>query len=131
MILLSRAIFHASLCFSSSVAVTNAFVPNSAPLMGGTATSSHHEESSSSSLSVVGGFLQDLFPKGSSPLTLGGEFQARDLMKNLIQDKKCFATEVGALSFGEACADDVVYNDCYEQKPFVGKEVRRAERGMR
>lgn len=51
-------------------------------------------------------------------------------MKNLIQDKKCFATEVGALSFGEACADDVVYNDCYEPSPFVGKEVRRAEGGM-
>eukprot|EP00526_Cylindrotheca_closterium_P018318 CAMPEP_0113636434 /NCGR_PEP_ID=MMETSP0017_2-20120614/19022_1 /TAXON_ID=2856 /ORGANISM="Cylindrotheca closterium" /LENGTH=363 /DNA_ID=CAMNT_0000547317 /DNA_START=22 /DNA_END=1113 /DNA_ORIENTATION=- /assembly_acc=CAM_ASM_000147 len=117
---LSRALLYISLC-SSSIAVTNAFVPNSASSIGG--ITSRHESSASSTSSLSVGFLQDFFQGGSpSPLT-GRNCQAKDLMQNLIQDKKCFATEVGALAFGEACANDVVYNDCYEPSPFVGKEA--------
>lgn len=117
--ILSRAFFYVSLC-SSFIAVTNAFAPNTATSWNGVT------EKSSTSLSV-GGFLQDFFKgdaSSSSPLPVGRNCQAKDLMTSLIEDKKCFSTEVGALAFGEACAEDVVYNDCYEPSPFVGKEVR-------
>ncbi len=50
--------------------------------------------------------------------------KARDLVTNLIEDERCFATDAGALAFGQVCASDVVYDDCFESKPFVGKTVR-------
>eukprot|EP00980_Cylindrotheca_fusiformis_P002469 scaffold584_cov132-Cylindrotheca_fusiformis.AAC.22 len=45
-----------------------------------------------------------------------------DLVKSLVEEEKCFATEAGAIAFGNACASNVEYNDCFERKPFVGKE---------
>ncbi|CAJ1954704.1 unnamed protein product [Cylindrotheca closterium] len=120
--ILSRAPLYISL-YACSIAVTNAFLPNSASSIGRitTITSGEHNKEVSSSTSLSANFLQD-FLKGSPSLPLTGRnCQARDLMQDLIQNKKCFASEVGALAFGEACADDVVYNDCYEPSPFVGK----------
>ena len=49
---------------------------------------------------------------------------ARELIRSLIDDKKCFSSEVGAMSFADACSSDSVYEDCYEPQPFQGKEVR-------
>ena len=48
---------------------------------------------------------------------------ARDIMKSLVDEKKCFSTEDGAKSFGASCADDVVYEDLFEPEPFVGVDV--------
>ena len=49
--------------------------------------------------------------------------EARDLVKSLIEDKRCFSTESGSETFAEVCAADCVFEDCYEPEPFVGKEV--------
>ena len=48
---------------------------------------------------------------------------AREIMKVLVDEKKCFSTVDGAKSFGAACADDVVYEDLFEPEPFVGVDV--------
>ncbi len=49
--------------------------------------------------------------------------EARDLVKSLIEDKRCFSTESGVEAFADVCAADCVFEDCYEPEPFVGKEV--------
>jgi len=46
---------------------------------------------------------------------------ARDLIQSLVETKECFTTEEGAREFGEACALNVVYEDCFEPQPIVGK----------
>ena len=51
---------------------------------------------------------------------------APKLVRQLVQEENCFSTETGARAFGEACADTVIYDDCFEPEPFVGKEVRRS-----
>ena len=70
-------------------------------------------------------FLEGLIGGGGSnkpaiPL-LSRETKARDLVTTLIEEDKCFASKTGAIAFGNVCADDVVYNDCFEPEPFVGK----------
>ena len=50
---------------------------------------------------------------------------AKDLVKMLVEENKCFSTEAGATSFGAVCAEDVLYEDCFEPEPFVGKNVGR------
>jgi hypothetical protein len=65
------------------------------------------------------GFLEELF----KPATPSSRVcKARDLLMTLIEDDKCFATDAGALAFGNACADNVVYEDCFEAEPFKGKD---------
>jgi hypothetical protein len=51
--------------------------------------------------------------------------KARELIKSLVEEEKCFSTEAGAMTFGEYCAVNVVYEDCFEPQPFVGKIVSR------
>lgn len=53
---------------------------------------------------------------------------ARDLVKSLVEDKKCFASADGVEAFVDACANDVVYEDAFEPEAFVGKEVRETRR---
>jgi hypothetical protein len=50
--------------------------------------------------------------------------KARELVKSLVEEDKCFSTEEGAICFGDVCASNVVYEDCYEPQPFVGRTVR-------
>lgn len=47
--------------------------------------------------------------------------RAQGLMSSLLEESQCFSTEAGAKQFGQACAVDVVYEDCYEPQPIVGK----------
>lgn len=48
--------------------------------------------------------------------------RAKELIKGLVEDSKCFSTEEGAREFGEKCSSDVIYEDCYESSsPMVGK----------
>jgi hypothetical protein len=65
--------------------------------------------------------LPQTFP-GMTPLSTR-PCKARELVTSLIIEEKCFATESGARAFGEACAVDVVYEDCFAPKPFLGKEA--------
>ena len=51
----------------------------------------------------------------------GAARAARDLMTFLVQDEQCFTTDQGARAFGDKCATNVVYEDCFEPQPFVGK----------
>lgn len=46
---------------------------------------------------------------------------AQSIMLSLINDEKCFSTTAGAQKFAESCAVDVVYEDCYEPQPIVGR----------
>jgi hypothetical protein len=50
--------------------------------------------------------------------------KARELIKSLVEEEKCFSTEAGAQEFGEVCAINIVYEDCSEPQPIVGKTVR-------
>jgi hypothetical protein len=43
------------------------------------------------------------------------------LILSLVEEEECYTTQLGARSFGEACAVDVVYEDRYEPQPVVGK----------
>lgn len=43
------------------------------------------------------------------------------MLKSLINDEKVFTTLDGAEIFANACATNVVYEDCYEPQPFVGR----------
>ena len=42
-------------------------------------------------------------------------------MLSLINDEKCFSTIAGAQKFAESCAVDVIFEDCYEPQPIVGR----------
>jgi len=46
---------------------------------------------------------------------------AQSLVLSLINDDKCFSTVEGAQKFADSCAVDVVYEDCYEPQPIVGR----------
>jgi hypothetical protein len=73
--------------------------------------------------------LQSFLDTLSSPIinpptnVVKKETKARDLVTKLITEDKCFSNDTGAKAFGETCAVDVLYEDCFESKPFVGKEV--------
>ena len=77
-----------------------------------------------SSLLAVSAFQGS--PTGSvrrlSPLCVSTRL-AQELVTSLVQEEKCFATESGAKAFGDACAFNVVYEDCFEAQPFSGKTV--------
>jgi hypothetical protein len=47
--------------------------------------------------------------------------RAKEVIKGLIEESKCFSTEAGAKAFGDACATNVVFEDCYEPQPIVGQ----------
>jgi hypothetical protein len=47
--------------------------------------------------------------------------KAQELVKSLVTEKNCFSTESGAKAFGDACAFNIVYEDCFEPQPIVGK----------
>mmetsp|Transcript_16883 Transcript_16883/g.46660 ORF Transcript_16883/g.46660 Transcript_16883/m.46660 type:complete len:374 (-) Transcript_16883:312-1433(-) len=47
--------------------------------------------------------------------------RARALVKSLVEEDKCFSTDEGAIAFGNVCAINVVYEDCFEPQPIVGK----------
>jgi len=47
--------------------------------------------------------------------------KARELVRSLVEEEKCFSAESGARKFGEFCAVDCIYEDCFEKQPFVGK----------
>ncbi len=46
---------------------------------------------------------------------------AKSLLTSLITDEKCFTTSEGAKTFADACATNIVYEDCYEPQPIVGR----------
>lgn len=109
---------------ATCVAVSNAFVPTPSQQSGSLTSATHRIGSpkkvlmeTSSQLSV-GSLIDNLFSNPKSPVA-----KAKELVQSLVEDEKCFATEAGAVAFGNACADDVVYEDCFEPKPFVGKSV--------
>jgi hypothetical protein len=59
-----------------------------------------------------------------APKTASRFCKARELIKSLVEEEKCFSTEAGAQAFGDVCAINIVYEDCFEAQPIVGKTVR-------
>jgi hypothetical protein len=49
--------------------------------------------------------------------------RAQELVYSLVVDDKCFSTEKGARAFGEACSFNVLYEDCFQPQPVVGKTL--------
>uniref|UniRef100_A0A7S4EF29 SnoaL-like domain-containing protein n=1 Tax=Pseudo-nitzschia australis TaxID=44445 RepID=A0A7S4EF29_9STRA len=49
--------------------------------------------------------------------------KARELVHSLVEEEKCFSKESGAVAFGEVCAANCIYEDCFEPQPFVGKRA--------
>ena len=74
---------------------------------------------------VLDSFLGMFNNNESSPTNnkiKGGKFlMAQSLLLSLINDDKCFTTIEGAQKFAESCAVDIVYEDCYEPQPIVGR----------
>ena len=48
---------------------------------------------------------------------------AQSLLLSLINDEDCFTTSAGAQKFADSCALNVIYEDCYEPQPFVGRNA--------
>lgn len=48
---------------------------------------------------------------------------AQSLLSSLIHDEQCFTTAKGAQTFANSCALNVVYEDCYEPQPIVGRSA--------
>jgi len=46
---------------------------------------------------------------------------AQSLVLSLINDEQCYNTVEGAQAFAESCAVDIVYEDCFEPQPIVGR----------
>ena len=46
---------------------------------------------------------------------------AQSLVLSLINDEQCYSTVEGAQTFAESCAVDIVYEDCFEPQPIVGR----------
>jgi len=65
--------------------------------------------------------LQETKGSISSPSIAGERRAARDLIRSLVEEEECFTTETGAQAFADACATNVVYEDCYESQPFTGR----------
>ncbi len=53
--------------------------------------------------------------------TLKSAQSAQTLLSTLINESKCFTTETGASDFASACASNVLYEDCYEPQPIIGR----------
>ena len=62
-----------------------------------------------------------LLTGAANAFTPSGFRKAQELVKSLVVDEKCFSTEDGAKAFGEACSVNIVYEDCFEPQPVVGK----------
>ena len=75
----------------------------------------------------IGAALESLFGGSTKQAISSGNnrfCKARDLVQFLIEKEQCYSSETGAKAFSEACADNVIYEDCFEPEPFVGKAVR-------
>lgn len=48
---------------------------------------------------------------------------AHVLIKSLVEDEECFTSEMGAQTFIDACATNILFEDCYEPQPFVGRQA--------
>lgn len=47
--------------------------------------------------------------------------RSRELVRFLVEEQGCFTNERGAQAFADVCASNIVYEDCYEPQPSVGK----------
>ena len=58
----------------------------------------------------------------SSPSRLS---RSRALVQDLVEEQACFTTEAGARAFGDLCAANAVYEDCYCPQPVTGSVAIR------
>lgn len=71
----------------------------------------------------LGDFIEDPMPKMPDNPQQQRTCQARDLIQSLVQEQQCFTDPKGAEAFLENCANDVVWEDCFQSsQPLVGKE---------
>lgn len=66
-------------------------------------------------------FLSDNITALSTPTLSTKAQSAQNLITSLINESKCFTSESGASEFASSCASDVLYEDCYEPQPIVGR----------
>jgi hypothetical protein len=57
----------------------------------------------------------------SGPASSIGIKRAQELVQSLVLDQECFTTLEGSKAFADACAFNVVYEDCFEPHPIVGR----------
>ena len=48
---------------------------------------------------------------------------AQSLLLSLINDEQCFSSISGAQKFADSCALDVLYEDCYQPQPIIGRNA--------
>ena len=71
---------------------------------------------------TLSSFTTQAFSLTSSPSSSNNKVQsAQSLLTSLINESKCFTTENGATEFASTCAVNIVYEDCYEPQPIVGR----------
>lgn len=111
---------------SAFVAPSAANANNAVVGAAGGSTAAYAEAATSSDGKNVLKDEDDVSSSGSSTSSgnneRGGKFlMAQSLMLSLINEEKCFSTVDGAERFAASCAVDVLYEDCYEPQPLVGK----------
>ncbi|KAL7529954.1 hypothetical protein ACHAWF_003173 [Thalassiosira exigua] len=108
----------------------SAFVPsgnNGGAVAGRSTTAARAESAPGSGVldSLLSIFNKEESSSPTRPSGVGGGgdkfLMARSLLLSLIDDEKCFTTVEGAQKFADSCAVDVVYEDCYEPQPIVGR----------
>jgi len=85
----------------------------------------HTAAAATATIPDAGSFLSGIFDifKNEKRSNQSETRVAQNLVKKLVSEEKCFTESSGAIAFGEVCAEDVVYEDCFEvDSPFVGKE---------
>lgn len=66
-------------------------------------------------------FIDTLFSNGI--ITTSEDTKpANVLMRELVNEENCYSSVAGAQKFVDLCAEDVIYEDCFEPQPIVGKE---------
>eukprot|EP00984_Skeletonema_dohrnii_P024024 scaffold13134_cov159-Skeletonema_dohrnii-CCMP3373.AAC.2 len=83
-----------------------------------------HHTPSTSLASSTGNALDSILSVFDNKKSNNNNYQlAQSIMLSLINDEKCFSTTAGAQKFAESCAVDVVFEDCYEPQPIVGRSA--------
>jgi hypothetical protein len=77
----------------------------------------------STTVSIVAFQVSFISSHRQSLAPLLGTRLAQELVTSLVQEEQCYSTVDGAIAFGEACAFNVVYEDCFEAQPVLGKTV--------
>lgn len=118
---LTNSIFLSAIIALSSSCFSLAFISSTTTPIG-RRSSSQIYATEQKEANILDSFLSKLTNNVSN--TNGGRKKfrmAQNLISQLINEDKCFTTIDGAQKFADSCAINIVYEDCYEPQPIVGR----------